>query len=410
MTFDNTSARALQMMRAMRMMAAALALAIIFSLCAVQGALADEGDDLTATTPAHDTTPTADSNQTTAGNAAPTPFKKSGVYFITSKTKKKLVVGMKGNKRTNDVSLALNKRKNTNLLKFRLKSAGKAGLFYVQNVATGRYLYADADDEETAKSVIMNLGEGKKYRKWQVNSSSDGTVTFTNEATGRVLNLNGGKIKKGARLNLSAADGSQAQRFKLVKAKANKKEVVQLNVPCYMQNPQLPTGCESVALTNALRYWGYDLSKTEIARKWMPYGSSGVYNFIGSPYDWSGWIICAPGIARTANKYLDKTDGSVEAVVVKGKSLKSLRKYLDRGCPVVVWTTIGMGSPGSVQAVKSGYPLRGNNHAVVLTGYNPKNGKYRVADSLAGKVWRNGSRFTLLYNMMGKQAVVLTDE
>ena len=110
-----------------------------------------------------------------------------------------------------------------------------------------------------------------------------------------------------------------------------------------------------------------------------------------------------------ADKYLEKQDADVEAKVVKGKSLKILRKYLDQGCPVVVWTTIGMGSPGGVQAVKSGYPLRSNNHAVVLSGYNPKNGKYLVSDSLAGKVWRGGKAFTRLFNAMGKQGVVLYD-
>ena len=72
-----------------------------------------------------------------------------------------------------------------------------------------------------------------------------------------------------------------------------------------------------------------------------------------------------------------------------------------------MWTTIGMGSPGGLSAYRSGYPLRTNNHAVVLTGYNPKNGAYQVSDSLAGRVWRNGKRFTSLYNVMGKQAVVL---
>lgn len=41
---------------------------------------------------------------------------------------------------------------------------------------------------------------------------------------------------------------------------------VVLAVPNIMQNPELPTGCESVALTMLLHYWGYDtLEKCEIA-------------------------------------------------------------------------------------------------------------------------------------------------
>ena len=38
-----------------------------------------------------------------------------------------------------------------------------------------------------------------------------------------------------------------------------------LDVPALQQYPELPTGCESVALTNALLACGFDLQKTEIA-------------------------------------------------------------------------------------------------------------------------------------------------
>ena len=38
-----------------------------------------------------------------------------------------------------------------------------------------------------------------------------------------------------------------------------------VDVPCYSQYPELPTGCESVALTNLLNYYGFGLGKTIIA-------------------------------------------------------------------------------------------------------------------------------------------------
>lgn len=41
--------------------------------------------------------------------------------------------------------------------------------------------------------------------------------------------------------------------------------VLTLPVPLYMQNPQLPTGCESVALAMALAFYGYPLATTTIA-------------------------------------------------------------------------------------------------------------------------------------------------
>ena len=254
----------------------------------------------------------------------------------------------------------------------------------------------------------------KNYQKWQIDiNKTDMTVTFTNVATGSRLSLAGKKTSNGTKLKLAKAADQTYQKFILKKATKSKKEIVTIGVPCYMQNPQLPTGCESVALTNALNYWGFHLSKTTIASRWMPYGDSGITDFISSPYDSSGWIICAPGITDTANRYLNSKSKDVTATNVSGTSLKGLRKYLDKGYPVVVWTTMYMGSPwnhdGSEVVDGHRYPLYHNNHAVVLCGYNPKTGAVQVADSLSGRVWRKGSSFAWIYNTMGKQAVVLHD-
>ena len=51
-----------------------------------------------------------------------------------------------------------------------------------------------------------------------------------------------------------------------------------VDVPCCSQYPELPTGCESVALTNLLNYYGFGLGKTIIADYYLPKGSNG--NFV----------------------------------------------------------------------------------------------------------------------------------
>ena len=277
----------------------------------------------------------------------------------------------------------------------------------MENVATGRRLAAKEQAASKANAQ-MCTAKKTKLQRWKIMKYPDGTVSFKNVATKLMLRL-AGKGKVGANVNLRAASNAKTQRFKLIKTSKNKQETVKLEVPCYMQSPQLPTGCESVALTNALRYWGFKLDKTTIANRWLPYGSNGVYDFIGNPHDSSGWIICAPGIANTARRYLNSKKSDLNIKIYHGTSLKDLRHYLNEGCPVIVWATDRMRSPGPMRAYRSGYALRGNTHTMVLAGYNPKKNAYYLADSISGEVWRDAKRFESLFNAMGKQAVVIYD-
>ena len=352
----------------------------------------------------------ADGAQQEVQAEEPVPFTGKGTFFITASASKKQTIGMKDSDRTNNAKVVVSKKKNTNLLRFKLVSAGK-GLYYIRNVATGRQLEAFIRSEGKG-SAVMCTATKEKCQKWKIEKYSDGTVAFTNPASGLRLQMAGGakgKAKIGANVILRKPSDSPAQRFRLVKTKRNKSEAIKLKVPCYLQNPQLPTGCESVALTNTLRYWGFKLQKTTIASRWLPYGDSGVYNFIGNPFDSSGWIICAPGLANTAHRFLMSKGSDLDVEALHGVKMKDLRTYLAQGCPVIVWTTIGMTSPGAVAEYKSGYMLRHNTHTVVLAGYSPKKKAYLVADSLAGTVWRDAKRFESLYNQMGKQAVVISD-
>ena len=339
--------------------------------------------------------------------ARPQNVVEDGIYYINMSQSAGHVVAVANDKRTSGAQSQLANKSKRNAQKFIVTRLAN-GNYAIVNAASGRALEVAGGSAKNGARVQMAKATGAKRQQWRFELNGDFSLNITNAQSGTRLAVDGGKARSGAKIVGSTATTGAAQEFWLTEA-AKRVETVKIGVPCYMQNPQLPTGCESVALTNALRYWGFKLGKTTIADHWMPYGGNGVYNFIGNPRNSSGWIICAPGIAKTANKYLKKKGSKVRAKNVTGTSLKKLRKYLDAGCPVVVWTTIGMGSPGGVQAVRSGYPLRNNNHAVVLTGYNPKNGKYQVADSLAGVKWRSGKAFNRLYKAMGKQAVVLMD-
>ena len=90
------------------------------------------------------------------------------------------------------------------------------------------------------------------------------------------------------------------------------------------QSPELPTGCEITAATMLLNYYGFDVEKTTMAKKYLPltsystyykngvkYGADMYNNFVGDPASASSGVICGPGaILKAINSYfsdLEKT-------------------------------------------------------------------------------------------------------
>ena len=188
---------------------------------------------------------------------------------------------------------------------------------------------------------------------------------------------------------------------------------VVLNVPCTMQNPELPTGCESVALTNTLNYYGFGLGKTVIADAYMPKSSwDFVTAFWGNPHSASnGNCISAPGLTNTANSFLISSGSSLRAYDVTGTGFYDLYSYLEAGHPVIIWSTIGMQNLGNCYATQAYggrvYRTYTNSHTVVLRGFNRSLGTVYIADSLAGYVSNSAQRIASLYSQRGAQAVVL---
>ena len=337
------------------------------------------------------------------------PAVSNGTYFIGLSSNQAKVIDVEGANRRNNANVDLWQKNDGNNQKFSFTALG-GGLYRISNVATSRVLDVSGASKQVGSNVAMYSWNGGNNQKWRIEFNEDFSLRITSALTGYSLDTAGSSMANGANVIVTTVNGnSKTQRFWISDA-VRCAEIVRLGVPCYSQYPELPTGCESVALVNTLRYWGYNVGKTTIADSYMPYGSDGVYSFIGNPYNSSGWIICAPGIKNTANSYLRSVGSSITARDITGTSLSGLRSYIDKGQPVIVWTTISMGEPGAVQWYANGYyPIRPNNHAVVVCGYDPFNGAYQVADSISGIVWRNGGRFEYLYNSMGKQAVVLEE-
>lgn len=188
-----------------------------------------------------------------------------------------------------------------------------------------------------------------------------------------------------------------------------------VDVPCYMQYPELPTGCESVALTNLLNYYGFGLSKTTIAGRYLPISWSNdfVTAFAGDPFTGTGGLngCVAPAIVIAGNNYLSAAGSSLRAVDVSFSSIPALKSRLSCGQPIEVWNTEWGGYPGGRYAASwyngHSYGLWGGNHAVVLKGYDDEEGIVYVSDSISGDVTRDAKVFFSTWQMMDSQAVAI---
>ena len=188
-----------------------------------------------------------------------------------------------------------------------------------------------------------------------------------------------------------------------------------VDVPCYSQYPELPTGCESVALTNLLNYYGFGLGKTIIADYYLPKGSNGnfVTAFDGNPRRSSGGLMgcVAPAITIAGNNFLRAAGSGKQAKDVSFSSISSIKNRLTCGQPVEMWNTEWGSWPGGRYAARwyngHSYGLWGGNHAVVLKGYDDEQGIVYLSDSINGNVTRNAQVFFGTWLQMDSQAVVI---
>lgn len=178
------------------------------------------------------------------------------------------------------------------------------------------------------------------------------------------------------------------------------------------QYPELPTGCESVALTIAVNTLGYDLGKTDIADKYMLYGDSFVVSYCGDPYSDYGAGIFPPGLIATAWNYIDESKAKLYPVDTTDLSLSDLYKFIDAGYPVVVWTTVYMAYPydeGGEYYNDRYYPWYDCEHCVCMYGYDTDNDEVMISDPQRGKISVSASEFEYIYDEIGRFSMVLID-
>lgn len=208
----------------------------------------------------------------------------------------------------------------------------------------------------------------------------------------------------------------EAQKEQLRKEEELRKSTFILNnVPTINQYTQgYPTGCESAALTLLLKYWGINISMSEIVnvlpKGELPYyegdimyGGNPYLEFVGNPSQNNGFGVYNEPIRDVANKYKDG------AISVSGKPLSEILNIVKEGRPVIVWNSMSMALPYVSKSwiykpTDEKINWISNEHALLVVGYN--NESIITSDSLCGTIkYYPRNTFESRYNYFGKRAV-----
>lgn len=177
------------------------------------------------------------------------------------------------------------------------------------------------------------------------------------------------------------------------------------------QHPELPTGCESVALTMLLKYYGFDLDKTTIASEYLIYSSNFVEGYLGNPFSQGGAGIYSPGLTRTANNYLNAQESDLNAKNITDSTPEELYRYVSEGTPVVIWNTVyNLPNNPTGNVVKWGekeYEWDRCEHCMVLSGYDLERNVVIVHDPIEGVVERDADVFWERYEKLGSMALII---
>lgn len=182
-----------------------------------------------------------------------------------------------------------------------------------------------------------------------------------------------------------------------------------------MQNPELPTGCEITALTQTLNFLGFDVDKVTMCDEYMPVDFNGEYTmdecYIGDPKSHTGFGCSSPVICKTAKLFFRIEESDCYPVDLTGTDFQELFYQIEQGRPVIVWTTMYLldTKPEYVYTAKNGEEMWfcTYQHCLTIYGYDYDNGIVYAADPLVGNTTYSIENFERIYDILGKQAVVI---
>lgn len=194
-----------------------------------------------------------------------------------------------------------------------------------------------------------------------------------------------------------------------------------LNCSTIFQNPTLPNGCEITSATIVLRYLGYSVSKENMSDIYLDkqspyYQVNPNVAYMGNPRsDTEGWYCFPPVIVKAINRYFN-SNGYTKHIAKNctGASVYQIREYIDKGYPVICWSTLRWGGVAYSSTFKfsDGTLPYSNLHCVVVSGYYTKNLSiyYRINDPLWGTYDIDEYTFERIFRAMGNRCVVILDK
>lgn len=187
---------------------------------------------------------------------------------------------------------------------------------------------------------------------------------------------------------------------------------VLLDMENILQNPELPTGCESVSLTMVLNYLGFELEKTTIADDFLVFAEHNfAAGYMGDPHSSNGAGVFPPGLVETADRFLAEKESEKRAFDLSDSSFSRLYDYVAAGMPVIVWNSMYMEEPVGMDEIceheGKTYRWFHNEHCVVFCGFDEKEDVVYIQDPLEGLVERDAAKFEEYYDMIGQYAMVI---
>lgn len=217
--------------------------------------------------------------------------------------------------------------------------------------------------------------------------------------------------------NNSSATASSTEVEPAKTTDADKQKSVTIDVVNLDQNPEYPTGCESVSAVMALKYAGHSITVSKFVDSYLEKSSDFYIEngkkigpdptkvFVGNPRSGASYGCMAPVIEKACQK------AGATVKNTTGKSLDELcTGYIDKKSPVLIWATISMQEKesGSVWYLQDGsrFVWPKHEHCLLLVGYDDQ--YYYVNDPMRGATVKyEKTVVSQRYGELGMQSLVI---